>query len=112
MNKSPPIDDTLIERMCRDILTWDFIDIYFDGAICIETHDVVTYKILDKLSKAFKTDSINVRPNIAGGYCTGFTNSCKDCWDLHTVITIKDAKFNIEDIHVCPMQEDSCGECW
>jgi hypothetical protein len=112
MTKSLSSDDTLIERMCKDILTWDFIDISSDGDICIETHDVVTYKMLDTLSKVFKTDDINISQNIAGGFCTGFTDSCKNCWNLHTVITIKNAKFNSEDTHVCSMQEGSCGECY
>lgn len=107
MNKSPSIDDTLIERMCRDILTWDFMDISSEGYICIETHDVVTYKILDKLSKAFKTDSINVQPAGSDSW-----HNYADCREMRTLLTIKDAKFNIEDIHVCPMQEGSCGECW
>jgi len=105
-------NSTLIESMCKDILTWDFIDISSDGDICIETHDVVTYKMLDALSKVFKTDSINIRPDIASSHCTGFTDSCKDCWDLHTVITVKNAKFNPEDVYTCPMQEGSCGECY
>lgn len=100
-------NSTLIERLCKDILTWDCIDISFDGAICIETPDVVTYKILDKLSKVFKTDSINVQPAGPDSWY-----SCADCRDMHTLLIIKDAKFNIEDIHVCPMQEGSCGECW
>jgi hypothetical protein len=92
MTKSPSTDDTLIERMCRDILTWDFIDISSDGDICIETHDVVTYKMLDTLSKAFKTDSINVSPMGSDSCC-----SCIDCRNVHTVLTIKNAKFNLEN---------------
>lgn len=104
MNKE---NNTLIERLCKDIITWDFIDISAGGDIYIETHEVVTYKILDTLSKVFKTDSINIQPAGSDSW-----RSCADCRDIHTLLTIKDAKFNIEDIHVCPMQEGPCGECW
>ncbi len=92
MNKSPSIDDTLIERMCRDILTWDFMDISSEGYICIETHDVVTYKMLDSLAKTFKTETINISPMGSDSYC-----GCTDCRDNRVVITIKNAKFNLEN---------------
>lgn len=108
MIKNPSSDDTLIERMCRDILTWDSIDISYDGAILIETRTAVTYKILDALSKTFKTDEINLSFETREE-C--FYDECCRPYTV-TIISIYNAKFNIEDIHVCPMQEDSCGECW
>ncbi len=101
-------NSTLIERLCKDILTWDFIDISFGGAILIETRNTVTYKLLDALSKVFKTDKINLF------FETKEECFYDECCRPYTVaiISIYNAKFNIEDIHVCPMQEGSCGECW
>lgn len=104
MNKE---NNTLIERLCRDILTWDFIDISSEGAICIETRNAVTYKILDALSRVFKTDKINLSSETREE-C--FYDECCLAYDV-TIISIYNARFNIEDIHVCPMQEGSCGEC-
>jgi len=93
MIKNPSSDDTLIERMCKDILTWDFIDISSDGDICIETHDVVTYKMLDNISNIFRTDSIDIRPTNSNSYYT-----CAERTDVHTLITVKNAKVKFETI--------------
>lgn len=86
-------NSTLIESMCKDILTWDFIDISYDGAILIETREAVTYKILDALSKTFKTDEINL------SFETKEECFYDECCRSYTIITLSiyNAKFNLEN---------------
>ncbi len=86
----------LCKDICREILTWETIDVSLNGDISIETQTPITYNMLDKLSKAFKTDFINLSSESrTEGYC----ETCRYTYTVN-VISIRNAKFNIEDTHV------------
>jgi len=94
MSKNKTEKDKLTNQckdLCKELLTWECMDVSLKGDIYIETKQTITYSLLDELSKLFKTSSINISSETRN---SGGCDTCNFEYLVNT-ISISDAKIGV-----------------